>query len=224
MAYRKQKRQYRKGPRRRRGGRRNYNNSNFTYGNVLDKVVNDVYRLKGLINVEFKTNDLAASATLTTTPLIAVLNSISTGDQFNTRDGRKVRWKSVQVNLEITMHATPINDMVRIMIVIDKQPNEIGLVIGDLLDTTTICSFRNLDQRKRFVILRDDVITLSVGGGTVKYWNYYRKIDMITIYDDSDAGTIADISTNAMWLVMFSTEATNGPTVSRCTRMRFIDN
>ncbi len=194
------------------------------YGKAGWQLNKDVSMLKGLINVEFKVNEIVATSVVTTTPLIAVINSLATGDQFNTRDGRVVRWKSIQIALELTMHTTPINDAVRIMVVIDKQPNELILVISDLINAVTMVAMRNLDQRKRFIILRDDVVVLSVGKGTNEIWKYYKKIDMKAIYDDSDAGSIADMTTNALYLILFGTEATNGTTVSRVTRMRFIDN
>ncbi len=197
---------------------------NFTYWDVGDKLWNDVKKLKALINTEFKTVDTVASITATTTPIIALLNGLVQGDDFDNRDGRLIRFKSIEVRLECVMNTTPINDMVRVMIVIDKQPNEILMVIGDLINATTMNAVKNLDQRKRFVILRDEVLTFSVGEGTTKFWSYYKKIDMKTVYDDSDAGSIVDITTNAVYLVLFGTEATNGVAIGRTTRMRFIDN
>ncbi len=218
---------------RRRNGRGRYNRSygrqwggtsEFSYGNVLDKVTRDVTKLMGLVNTEFKTNDIVASTTVTTAPLISNINGLATGDQFNTRDGRVVRWKSIEVMLNISMHTTPIEDSIRIMVVIDKQPNEIVLVIADLLTATTMQGLKNLDGRKRFIILKDLTLDLSVGKGTNITWKWYKKLDMKSIYDDSDAGSIVDLTTNAMYLILFGTEATNGMTVGRSTRMRFIDN
>ncbi len=197
---------------------------NFDYWDVMNKVKKDVSKLKGLINTEFKSLDITTSATLTTTPVVALLSGLAKGDDIDNRDGRQVRWKSVEINLQIVMHTTPINTLVRILIVIDKQPNATLLTIAELLNQTTIDSVKNLDNRKRLVILRDDVVQLGDGYLTSTLWKYYKTLDMITVYDDSDAGTIADIETNALYLIMFSTEATNGPTVQRTMRMRFIDN
>ena len=225
----------------RRGGRRQGGymkkyykgkaNRELTYGRMGQKVftdmsylVNTVAKLKGLINTEFKSLDTAVTATITSTPVITLLNGCAKGDTLNTRDGRQIRLKSVAVNLQCTMHATPLDDMLRVMLVIDKQPNVTALVIGDLLVNTNMGSMRNLDNRKRFVILRDERVVLSVGGGTNTFWQYYKELDMHTIYDGSDAGTIADITSNALYLIIFSTEAANGPSVSRTTRVRFLDN
>ncbi len=208
-----------------RGGFQNRNRrKNFDYWDVMNKVKADVTKLKGLLNTEFKALDIASSATITTTPSILMLSGLAKGDDFDNRDGRQVRWKSVEVSMQVVMHTTPINTLLRVMVVIDKQPNATLLTIAELLVQTTIDSLKNLDNRKRLVILRDDVIELSDGKGTSLLWKYYKKIDMITVYDDGDAGTIADIETNALYLIMFSSEATNGPTVQRFIRTRFIDN
>lgn len=209
-----------------------YRRDPLTYGRMGQKVfddtswlVNKVAQLSSLINTEFKTADTAGTSTLTTVPIIALLNGLGIGDDFNNRDGRQVRWKSVEIKIQFLLStAGPIEDMVRIMVVIDKQPNETLMVIADLLDTTTVQSMKNLNQRKRFVILLDTVIELSLAQRTNAFWKYYKKIDMKTIYDSSDTGGITDIETNAFYLVLFCTEAVNGIVSERTTRMRFIDN
>ncbi len=196
----------------------------FTYGQVVDKVIKDVKVLKGLINVEFKTLDTAVSAAVTTTPSIALINAPPVGDDFDERDGRQVRFKSCQLSVTMYQHASATQTAIRIMIVIDKQPNETLIEIGDLINATTTVSFRNLDQRKRFVILHNSVHVLSITGEQVVHMDWYKQMDMITLYDDTTTNSIASISTNALYLVIFSTEATNGPTIWRTTRVRFIDN
>ncbi len=225
MAYRKRK-QYNKKYTSRRGGRRRYNNNgNFTYGNVLDKVVKDVIRLKGLINTEFKTNDVSSTVAVPETGLVLLLNATIAGDDFDNRDGRQVRWKSIQYAINILQHATATQTITRVMIVIDKQPNATLMTIGELLTSgANNLDFRNLDNRKRFVILSDRVVTQSDTNNLVNRLDFYQKMDMITIYDDSNAGTIADIESNALFLVAVSSEATNSPTLQIETRMRFIDN
>ncbi len=224
--YKRGNRQYNSGNARSNGNRVSYRKKagNFNYWDVGDKLWNDVKRLKSLINTEFKSIDLATTGVITTTASITLLNGLVKGDDFDNRDGRVVRLKSIQYHIEAVMNTTPINDSLRIMIVIDKQPNEINMVIADLIDATNMTSFRNLDQRKRFVILKDTVLDMSIGRGTIARDSWYKKFDMKTTYDDSDAGTIVDITTNALYLVLFSTEASNGPSVARTTRIRYIDN
>ena len=78
--------------------RRRYNNYNkkvckpnkFGYFDMYRKVERDVQKLKGLINVEFKSADTVASSTITTTPLVNLLTGLTKGDDFDNRDGRQV--------------------------------------------------------------------------------------------------------------------------------------
>jgi len=168
--------------------------------------------------------DTAVSGVISTTPSIALINASVVGDDFDNRDGRSIRIKSVQIALTVFFNASATQTATRMMVVIDKQPNETLLVIGDLITATNSHAMRNLDQRKRFVILWDRVVTQGDQENAPRHIEFYKKLDMITVYDDSNAGTIADIETNALYLILFSTEATNTPTVGRTTRVRFIDN
>ncbi len=205
-------------------GNKGYKGSNFSYGQVLDKMTGDVTRLMGLLNTEFKQKDITASQTINNVAKITLLNGLSKGDDFDDRDGRVVRVKSIQISLIYEMSTVATFTQMRIMVVLDKQPNEMTLVINDLLDSSALQSFRNLDNRKRFVILRNEIVSMSISGAQGGYFEYYKKFNLKTIYDDSDVGDIADISTNAIYLILLSNEPTNLPTVIRSTRVRYIDN
>ncbi len=198
----------------------------FTYGQVLDKVVGDVSRLKGLINTEFKTVDTSSATAVSASGTVQLLNATIAGDDFDNRDGRVIRCKSIQYAINIIMEpATAVNTTTRVMLVIDKQPNGVLMTVGELLTSgASNLDFRNLDNRKRFIILSDKIVMQSNTANTLDRLELYKQIDMKTIYDDSNAGTIADIESNALFLVMISSEATNTPTLQVETRMRFIDN
>ncbi len=194
------------------------------YGKAGYQLFKDVSRLKGLINTEFKKIDVTAAATVSTTASIILINPSVVGDDFDSRDGRVIRLKSVQLTLTAAIGVTTTFSFVRVMIVIDKQPNEILLVLTDLLDFANITSHRNLDGRKRFVILKDEILELSQVGKRTAIIKWYKDLDMKTIYDDSNAGDITDITSNALYLILSSDEATLVPFVTRTTRVRFIDN
>ncbi len=226
MAYRGRKSYNKRNYSRRRGGKRRYNNNrNFTYGNVLDKVIGDVARLKGLINTEFKTVDVSNTTAVTDSGLVLLLNATIAGDDFNNRDGRQIRFKSIQYAVNVIQDPTAVSTITRIMIVLDKQPNAILMVLTDLLTSAANnLDFRNLDNRKRFVILSDKIVTQSDTANTVDRVQLYKQLDFHTVYDDSNAGNITDIETNALYMVIISSEATNAPTCQIETRARFIDN
>ncbi len=213
----------------RRGGyKRNYNGgkrSNFTYGNVLDKVVRDVSKLSGLINTEFKVIDTNTTGTISATPSVALINATIQGDDFDNRGGRIIRMKSIQLALTAHMHASATSTFVRCAIVLDKQPNEALPVFADIWSGgATSFGFRNLDGRKRFWILYDQVMLMGDQENAPRHLEFYKKIDAKTVYDDSNVGSIVDLNTNSLMLWLWSSEATNVPTVGRATRVRFVDN
>lgn len=201
------------------------NKGDFGYVDMGKKIYRDVQYLKSLINTEFKCNDPLTGSVITpnTTGTLFLLTGLQTGDQADSRDGRVVRWKSVQLSITYVIHASATSTYIRAILFIDKQPNQVLATASQLLATQGITNFRNLDNRKRFVILWDKVINLEQENSNA-YTTYYRTVDMKTIYDDSDVGNITDITTNAMFLLIFSSEATNSPTVTSSVRLRFIDN
>lgn len=185
----------------------------------------DVAYLKNLINVEFKAVDTAGTTNASDTGTRLLLNGVATGDDYNDRDGRQLRFKSLQSSLTITKNASATNTQFRALWVIDKQPNQVALTVADVLDISVAPphdAFRNLDERKRFVILRDVTRTLTADRPEANV-RLYRRMDMKTVYDGPTNG-VADITTNSLYLILLSDETTQQPAVQYNNRLRFIDN
>lgn len=197
-------------------------NRNFYQGKRLERKVS---QLANLINVEFKYNDIKDTSTINTTGLFFLLNGLMLGDTSSSRDGRQIRIKSNQVNLKLTMHPSATNTTIRIIYFMDKQANASAPTTAMLLEDANvpITSPRNLDNRKRFVILKDEYVCLNVEKSeTVFEW--YKKLDFRTIYDSSNVGDITDITTNSFYLFLVCDDGTNTPTYALYNRIRFIDN
>ena len=124
------------------------------------------------------------------------------------------------------MHASATNTTIRYFCFLDKQPNAAAPTMADIVDTSAssaVDAFRNLSNRKRFVFLKEFRFTLDQDNSeTTRKW--YRKLDLKTIYDDSDTGNISDITTASLFFYLVSDEGTNLPTVITNHRLRFIDN
>lgn len=199
------------------------------YGPTAVKLASDVYRLKNLINVEFKYAQANSSSTPSTAAAtLLLLNGLTKGDDSTDREGRQIRMKSVQYNVRSLINGAATATLVRVMLVLDTQPNAAAPTIANILETTGglyVDAFRNLSNRKRFIILKDDKQVLDSD-------DQYNNIDCYkqfnpgfkTVYNSGNAGTIADITTNALYLVAISDEATNTPSVNMYYRIRFIDN
>lgn len=192
------------------------------YGSAARQLYRDVSKLKGLINVEFKYVDNASTINPGTTGTFVLLNGLATGDTASTRDGRQVRFKSIQHKMILNLNASASATTVRCIFLIDTQPNEAAPAAADVLQSVGLVAPRNLDYRKRFVILKDQNyrVNTDMPERTV---SWYRNLDMKTVYDDG-GDTIASITTNSLYMLMLSDEAANTPTVTYYTRLRFIDN
>lgn len=215
----KKKSAYRKA--KRRGARRGK-----IYGAAGAQLWKDVKMLKSLINVEFKVRDTVNTISAPLAGTLVLLNGLQKGDDYNNRDGRQVRWKSLQMYLRSSLNVSATQSTMRVILFIDKQSSETAPTAASLLDTTTagvVDAFRNLSNRKRYVVLYDKRVQLNTDFPE-KVTKWYKKLDMKTVFDDSDAGTVADITTNSVYALFCSDEATNTPGVIYNFRMRFIDN
>lgn len=194
------------------------------YGAAGKQLVKDVKSLKNLINTEWKDCEVGTSATPTTTGSLILLNGLTKGDDYNNRDGRSARFKSIQLSLATVLNGSASTTRIRWALVIDRDAS--NTVNSAAIYSNEYASFRNLDNRRRFTFLKEGHYTSGIynGAPSTKIVDYYRKIDMHTIYDDSNNGDITDIRTNALYLYLWSDQATNTPTVGITTRLRFIDN
>lgn len=197
------------------------------YGVPAVKLASDVYKLKQMMNVEFKYSQQNSSTNPTTaTNTVLLLNGLTKGDDATDREGRQIKMSSIQYSVRVLMNAAATSTMVRLLLVLDTQPNAVISTIPNILETSGglyVDAFRNLANRKRYVILRDDKIIVDANTPYKKY-DYYKKIGFKTVFNSGNAGTIADINTNALYLCAISDEATNAPNVNIYDRIRFIDN
>lgn len=174
---------------------------------------------------------------LTAPPAMVLLNPCAQGSDFNQRIGRRISIRSWYIRGYITNGTTPVSQPVRLMIVLDKQPNGAAATSQDVLrsaatvvaDTDTP---NNLDNRERFRVLMDKVTTIQTNGGTTSgsadryYFKKYKKCNIQVTYNDPNSG-IGSINTNAIWIValgLFATGSANAPTYTFASRLRFTDD
>lgn len=175
--------------------------------------------IAGLINVEFKYWDVTSNLSPSTTGAVIHLNAIAQGDGVSNRDGVEVKNKSLELKWSAEQHASATTTIVRFLVVIDVDPNATTPSIGQIIDGTNILSFRNLDYRKKFVILKD--WTIHLGDKTTMSGQWYKKLNMQSIWSSTAGNTI---QSNGLYLVHLSNEATNYPTLDVRTRIRYLDN
>lgn len=182
-------------------------------------------------------------------PLYNVLNAVTQGTDYKNRVGSRIKMKSIDIH--IWPYYNPagnqtVGAIYRIMLVYDSQPNGANPSASDLLKstagTTTAASPVNLDNRDRFLVLRDYYLVertaANAGGGagvqpsTISsgatagqpdciHW-YVKLKHLETIYKAS-AGAITDISSGSLLIVTVTQGAAAGWDLSVSSRLRFYD-
>lgn len=197
--------------------------------------------LKG---VERKNKDVVANYTLPISGNFSapsLISAVAVGGDPNTRVGRRVTMKSVNMRYILTCTAIPAGgpdglcpNRVRIVLIYDKAPNGVLPAITDIFDpTSTFTSMLDLNNADRFVVIADEMseqVQEKTGAGVVGQalcsGTCYRKINMESVYG-SAGGTITDVKTGAIYIMMCG-DATTLPTsatfaVSALTRIRYTD-
>lgn len=212
-----------KRPRRRRSVRRPKPTSWFEpYVRMIPKVVKDVNKLRGLINVErhFFINTLAA--TITTTPTVLSMNDIAAGDDVNNRQGNKILAKFLRGTLTFDLNALATNSWVRVMLVKDRHNNTgTAPAYTDIMNASSVRAVTNIDNTDRFNLLQDDLIHVADVGPFATSIQYKIPLDF-HIHFDGTAST--DTQENTIYLVVLSTEVTNGPAMNGYLRISYYDN
>jgi len=139
----------------------------------------------------------------------------------------------------------------RILIVSDSQPNGVLPAATDILQpesdgSLSVLSFVNMNNRDRFKILmdkwhqfaafkvttaEDSIWQSALGASTVWTGKKFKRCNLEVIFNASSGGTIGDISTGALYLIVMGTEpipegGSNKKltTISVNTRIRYSDN
>lgn len=115
----------------------------------------------------FDTNINETGITATGT-IIPSLNLVAAGTADNQRIGRELKIKGVYIRGQFEFNAsTTVTSSLkmRMIIYLDKQCNGAAATLGDILHTSVITApvnaFRNLDNAKRFKILKDKRLQIN---------------------------------------------------------------
>lgn len=197
-------------------------------------------------NGEKKVIDIAVgSVAVTTTGSINLLNGCIQGTDYTQRIGRKIVLKSLYIRgwIQTTLADDPIlqyaPQIARMMVVVDNQPNGTVFNITDLLVTASPAAQLNLNNRDRFSVLSDkefvfDPVIVNTSAAdkyaglnrTIHPIKKYKKLNMETIFNAGNAGTIGDMNSGAIYMVWIGNTAAGGeaPMDARIsTRIRFVD-
>ncbi len=93
--------------------------------------------IKSIINVEKKFKDTAATLTPNaTTGDLLVLNATSQDDTHQGRDGNSIKSLYVNIKGHVTQHGSAATTLLRLILVLDKNPRMVEMTVAQLLDAT----------------------------------------------------------------------------------------
>lgn len=196
------------------------------YSRAGSQVVADLNYLRRFINTELHYVDVNATNTATTTPSLPILNALSLGDTATTRTGQSIKMDRCDLRFHIEANATSILNYVRVMVIVDKQANGASITAAQfLVSTSNVNTPLTFASQNRIIVLYDETIPLNYNGnsGSVTRLITPNTTQHVTYYD-TNVGTVADISSNSLFLVYFSDQLANPPTMTYWSRLWFVDN
>lgn len=202
--------------------------------------------------------NLSGSVVSTTAATVSVLPVPKLGSAFFNRLGNRTRGLSLtftgNISLTGTNAAALSEEFMRFIVFYDRRPNGAVPTPQDLIadtdssgtQTTNIRSAVNMNNRDRFIILRDRKVLLppvGVNGAPsalaatlitdmsndthsgFKFMEFIPLKGLETIYNSNGAGTIADISAGALNILVANSDASGSPAwqFTANVRYRFLD-
>lgn len=196
--------------------------------------------------IEKKAIDTTITSTaVSTTAVITPINLCSQGTAVNNRVGSKILVRSINIRgavlADLASALTASNNAppqtVRMVVYVDKQPNGATITATDLLETASVFSPIALANRDRFLILKDKYFNIGAvnvpatantayyGGQPQQHvFKWFKKCRIPVTYG-TNAGTIADIKTNAIGVFLYGGAASGvaDAAASMYVRVRFSD-
>ncbi len=169
------------------------------------------------------------------TVAIASVNLISQGITETQRIGRKCTIRHIDWRLRLRKAfatSTAGDDVVRVILYLDRQANGATATTTDVLETADFQSFYNLANQNRFRILMDRTCDLNssagAGDGTTndtfawsKTLRFNRKLRITLEFSDA-AGVITNLRSNNIGVLTLSSNGTSE--LQSQMRIRFSDH
>jgi len=196
---------------------------------------------------EKKVSDITEAVyQVNTTGSFTLLHVPTLGSDFNQRIGRKTLVKNFYIRGYVTLElargigsgGTSVSQQARLIMFIDNQPNGNAPAVTDLLNTASPTSHLNLNNRDRFVVLKDKtyefdpVYNPAPAGTLVAALNKtivgikcFKKVNVEVIYNSTNGGTIADINSGALYMFWIGSVVTGTVDTNAVvsTRVRYLD-
>lgn len=181
---------------------------------------------------EWKYSDVTISTAVNSdVPTMTLLNGLVPGTGASQRIGMKVSIRSIEMRLVANADLVgALAQTNRFILVRDGQANGAApAALTDIITPGNVRGLRALVNRKRFRIMLDKMYELTPVAGDYarKCWKIYMKLrrPIVVEYNAGVAGTIADIVSNSLYLVVVGSEVagnTDGA-LNGYVRIRYTD-
>ncbi len=160
----------------------------------------------------------------------------------NGRVGRNIYVKSLLINGLFKAQtqandAAGVNDMIRTIVYIDHQTNGATATVGQILEQGDILSHNNLENSKRFKILKNFIMSVhspagggdvgaaesNWGGMVIPYKCIIKFKTPLKIEFNGATGAITEMSSNNLGIMQISFSGDSNVTSEFCTRIRYTD-
>jgi len=194
------------------------------YGSAYNQLHSDVSWLLSMVNTETKYVDAGGIFAFTGAWQITLLNGLTTGTSSTTRIGQSIKLVGIEFKCFVTMNplATAISSY-RVVIVKDKQCNAAALTGTDVYPAGST-SFRTVSYLDRFDVIWEKWAILDVEFPTGEIEQFSKKVEFHVDFNTGTAGTIADITKNSLYMIVYSDAGVNYPQMHFASRVVFVDN
>lgn len=163
----------------------------------------------------------------TTTAVATLINGVAQGTTASTRLGRRINMKSILLRYNFAcLPTTAGGDSVRILIVYDAQTNATAPAVTDIVVANSIAQPMNLSNARRFRVILDELVPgFGAQGPPSQQGTRYVKGDWPVEFNTGSAGTVGDITSGAMWMLVWQGGRliTLAPDSNIVTRIRYSD-
>lgn len=196
------------------------------YAGPVGKIAKTVGGLIQMVNTEKKyvDNTVALTPVPNTGVSIATYTTMAQGLGDQARMGNTIKGKSISGKMYLQKNIGVQTSALRLLWILDKECDGSVPSLSNILDNVDIVSGVNRDFSKRFVILKDKLMTLNDGGGQTKFYKFYFPTDF-HIHFDGTTAAITDAKENQVFLFAISDQVSDyAPTITHFGRFNYYDN
>jgi len=184
--------------------------------------------IRKLINIEEKNLETLVSATaFDTNGTVYSISTVAQGTDYTQRVGDSIRMQHIQVRWRVFKNTSATQSMCRVILFRDLDGYGTAPATGDVMQfagvATAPLSPPDWLNRKRFAIIRDDLVTLNNTGESSVCGTWQVPHNGHILY----LGTTAAAASNgkgSVYMLVISDESTNTPTIAFSSRIAFTDD